>query len=76
MIPPNLKVKETFAKDIEDLVIGKDMSYMEAIVHYCETRSIEVEDVRKIIDDFTKTKLQEEAEEFNLIEKSGGHLPI
>lgn len=59
-----------FNSDIEDLVYMKDISYMDAILEYCESNRFEVELVGKLISGVTKSKLQDEAEKLHFIKKS------
>jgi hypothetical protein len=62
---------------VEDLVWKHDLSYMDAIIHYCEENNIEVEVFAKAIktNDMLKAKLQREAEGLNYLPKSAS-LPI
>lgn len=62
---------------IEDIVWNYDISYMDAIVYYCETNNIEVEAFAKVIktNDMLKAKIQSEAEKLNYLPKSNV-LPI
>ena len=59
--------KNAFTKLIEDAVINKKLSYMDAIVHVCETTQIEPEDVKKFIAPSVKSKLEAEAITLNLL---------
>lgn len=62
---------------IEDIVWNYDISYMDAIVYYCEANNIEVETFAKVIktNDMLKAKIQSEAEHLNYLPKSSV-LPI
>jgi predicted metallopeptidase len=62
---------------IEDIVWNFDISYMDAIVYYCEENNIEVETFAKVIktNDMLKAKIQSEAEGLNYLPKSSV-LPI
>ena len=69
--------KDKFAEEIETLVLNTSMSYIEAIVEYCEERGIEVESVSKLISKPLKEKLKYEATELNYLKKtSRGKLPL
>ena len=69
--------KDKFAEEIENLVLNTSMSYIEAIVEYCEERGIEVESVSKLISKPLKEKLKYEATELNYLKKtSRGKLPL
>ena len=69
--------KDKFAEDIESLVLHSKMSYIDAIVQYCEDNSIEVETVNKLVNKPLKEKLRWEATELNYLKKtSRGRLPL
>ena len=67
-----------FAQDIEKLVLdNEDMSYIDAIVHFCEMNSIDVESVPKLISKPLKEKLKYEAMELNFLKRtSRAKLPL
>ena len=67
-----------FVQEIEELVQkNKDMSYIDAIIHFCEQNSIEVEFVPKLITKPLKEKLKYEAMELNFLKKSSrAKLPL
>ena len=66
-----------FSTEIENIVYDKDVSYMDAVILYCEQTGFEVETAAKLISTALKSKIQYEAEELNLIVKSGTNkLPI
>lgn len=60
----------SFSLKIEDLVWEKDVSYMEAIIIYCENSGIEVETAAKLISGVLKSKIKMEAEGLNYLPKS------
>jgi len=67
-----------FSLIIEDVVKKhKDISYVDAIVHYCEENSIEVETTARLITKQLKEKIQHQSAQLNLL-KGGrpGVLPI
>ena len=69
--------KDKFAEEIESLVLDTKMSYIEAILEYCEEKGIEVESVSKLISKPLKEKLKYEATELNYLKKtSRGKLPL
>jgi len=69
--------KDKFAEDIESLVLDTKMSYIDAIVQYCEDNNIEVETVNKLVSKPLKEKLRWEATELNYLKKtSRGRLPL
>ena len=60
-----------FAQEIETLVHSEDkMSYIDAIIHFCEKNSIDVESVPKLISKPLKEKIKYEAMELNFLKKS------
>jgi Phage late-transcription coactivator len=66
-----------FALRIEEIVIEKKTSYIDAIVLYCEKTGLEVEVAAKLLSGNIKSKIRMEAEDLNLVEKSNTHrLPI
>tara|TARA_A200000159_G_scaffold30288_1_gene26885 strand:- start:97 stop:309 length:213 start_codon:yes stop_codon:yes gene_type:complete len=52
-----------------------DMSYMDAILHYCDQQKIDPAEVGKYVSKSLKEKITIEAQGLNLIEK-GGTLPL
>ena len=67
-----------FTQEIESLVHENEgMSYIDAIVHFCELQSIDVESVPKLISKPLKEKLKYEAMELNFLKKSSrAKLPL
>lgn len=62
---------------IEELVWEKDISYMEAVVLYCEQTGFEIELAAKMISGVLKSKIKFEAEELHYLPKSNtAKLPI
>jgi hypothetical protein len=60
-----------FAQEIESLVHqNDDMSYIDAILHFCESNSIDVESVPKLISKPLKEKIKYEAMELNFLKKT------
>jgi len=60
----------TFSYEIERIVYDKDVSYMDAIILYCETIGLEVEIAAKLISDTLKSKIKMEAEELHFLPRS------
>ena len=67
-----------FSLIIEGIVREKrPITYMDAIIHYCEENNIEVETVGRLISKALKEKIQVEASKANLIKiPETGKLPI
>ena len=65
-----------FSKIIEDLVEEKnDLSYMDAVVYYCEMNDIDTGTVSKLLTKNLKAKIEVEARELNYLPRRG-KLPI
>lgn len=62
--------KTKFSKLVEQTVIEKRLSYMDAIVWLCEEHNIEIEDVRKFISPIIKDKLEAEARRLNFLPRT------
>ena len=56
-----------FAILIEELVKTKRMSYIDAILHYCERNGIDPSDSKKLVNKGLKEKLTYEAQNLNLL---------
>ena len=56
-----------FALLIEELVKTKKMSYIDAILLYCEKNGIDPSDSRKLVNKALKEKLTYEAQNLNLL---------
>jgi len=69
--------KDKFSIIIETLVRDQNVSYMDAIVHWCEQNEMEVETAAKLVSPLIKEKMFVEAQNANLlVEKKGATLPI
>ena len=62
--------KSKFSKMIEEAVVQKKLSYMDAILDICDKNDIEPEDVRKFVSPIIKDKLEAEAMSLNLLPKT------
>jgi len=66
----------TFYSEVEKIKRQKrDMTYMDAVVFYCEENDIEIETVGKFISKVLKEKIESEARDLNFLPKVG-KLPI
>ncbi len=61
---------QKFAQDIESIVKISKISYIDAIVTYCEENSIEIETVPKLIPKPLKEKIKYEATKLNFLKKT------
>ena len=66
-----------FLQEIEALVREKKMEYIDAVIHYCNERGIELETAASLIKGsmVMKARIQEEAESLGLIQRSA-KLPL
>ena len=64
-----------FMENIENLVQKTNMTYIDAVMHYCEENKLEPETAGKMIGGKLKQNIQEEAESLHLI-ASSAKLPI
>jgi len=67
--------KKTFSKRVEDLIQNKPMPYMDAIIMCSELIGLEVESAARLINKNIKEKLEAEAQDLNLMQRSA-KLPI
>ena len=67
-----------FTQEIESLVqTVPEMNYIDAIVHFCEKNSIDVESVPKLITKPLKEKIKYQAMELNFLKRSSrAKLPL
>ena len=69
--------KEKFTENIEKFVQETGMTYIDAIVEYCDRNNIEVESVSKLITRPLKEKIRYEATELNYLKKTSlAKLPL
>lgn len=62
-----------FSKIITEIVEEKEISYMDAIMDYCQKNQLEIESAAKLINQRIKKQLKEEAIELNFM-KNEEHL--
>ena len=56
-------------KIIEETVLDKALSYMDAVLYVCEKNSIDPQDVKKFISPIIKGKIEAEAMSLNFLPK-------
>ena len=61
---------QDFTITIEHIKKSKNMSYMDAIQHYCLQNNVELETIGKLVQGSLKQKVREEAEELHFIPKT------
>ena len=64
-----------FMENIENLVQKTKMSYIDAVMYYCEENKLEPETACKMIGGKLKQNIQDEAENLHLIQRTS-KLPI
>ena len=68
---------QKFAIEIEKIVAEEQFNYIDAIVHYCEINSLEVESVTKLISKPLKERLKSDATRLNFMKPtSRAKLPL
>jgi hypothetical protein len=60
---------------IEEMVLFKKVTYMDACLEYCKEHNIEPESVGRLVNKSLKQKIQVEAEALNFLPKSST-LPV
>ena len=66
-----------FSLKIENIVREKRISYMDAVVWYCDNNDIDLGTVKSIINKSLKEKIKSEAVNLKMLkEKKGGTLPV
>ena len=71
----NVLTKAKFSIIIEKLVHEKQLTYMEAIVYYCDNNELEVETAAKLINPVINSKIEVEAQDLNFLPKTS-KLPL
>ena len=74
----SIKSPSDFIKDIERIVNEKRVEYFDAVILYCEMNNLEVETAAALVkqNGTLKAKIQMEAENLNMVKRSGARLPI
>ena len=68
---------QKFAIEIEKIVAEDELNYIDAILHYCEKNSFEVESITKLISKPLKERLKWDATRLNFMKAtSRAKLPI
>ena len=68
---------QKFAMEIEKIVAEDELNYIDAILHYCETNSLEVESITKLISKPLKERLKWDATRLNFMKRtSRAKLPL
>ena len=65
----NVLTRAKFSVIIETIVCDKNISYMDAIVYYCDKHDLELESAGKMINAIIKSKIEAEARSLNFLPK-------
>ena len=68
--------KKKFTTAVEELVIEKKLSYIDAIVYFCQENHLEPESVKGLITPPLKEKIKAEAIGLRVLKESHAKLPI
>ena len=68
--------KKKFTLAVEELVIEKKLSYIDAIVYFCQENHLEPESVKGLITPPLKEKIKAEAIGLRVLKESHAKLPI
>jgi hypothetical protein len=71
----SLNTPKTFALNIENIVIEKRISHMDAVIWYCDKEGIEPDSVGSLISKSLKEKIEANARDLNFLPKQA-QLPI
>lgn len=74
----NILSPNTFYEIIENIVYDLDVTYLEAVIHYCHENDLEMETVSELIrkNSLLKNNIQLEAEDLNLVNTKTARLPF
>ncbi len=73
---PTKKEINEFSKEIDALVVSKDLNYLEAILYYCENNGLEIEVAATLLSKNLRAKLESFALDNKLIKGKQPRLPI
>ena len=74
-MPLQIQSSNEFYIKIQELVEQTKLSYMDAVLHYCDQNGMEPETAAQLINGKLKAQIREEAEELNFLPKTA-KLPI
>ena len=70
-----MKTSKTFSLQIENIVLEKNLTHMEAVLWYCSKEGIEPDTVNTLISKALKEKIEANARELNFLPRQA-QLPI
>lgn len=68
--------EEKFMTRIEELVKGKGLDHMEAVIKFCDENRVDVEEVLPLIGRTLKEKIRVDAENSGLMKTKSARLPV
>jgi hypothetical protein len=75
VITKRFRSPNEFSIFIDEMVNRLSITYMDAVINYCDEMDIEIDNIGFLINQKLREKIQVEAEVSNLM-KPRGHLPI
>ena len=70
-----LNTAKTFSMNIENIVLEKNITHMDAVLWYCEKEGLELEGISPLISKALKEKIEANARELNFLPRQA-KLPI
>ena len=74
-MPLQIQTSNEFYIKIQELVEQTKLSYMDAVLHYCDQNGMEPETAAQLVNSKLKAQIREEAEELNFLPKTA-KLPL
>lgn len=75
LITKRFRSPTEFSLYIEERVSRERLGYMDAVIDYCQTNDVDIDNIGGLITSSLKEKIQAEAEDSNMM-KPRGKLPI
>lgn len=75
IITKRFRSPNEFSIYIDEMRLKHDISYMDAVINYCNEKDIDIDSIGPLINQKLREKIQIEAEQENMI-KPRGHLPV
>ena len=66
----------SFSMQIEKIACGLKISYMDAVVHYCDKHEMEIEVAAKLLNSKIKQTIASEASDLNMMKEKIQKLPV
>lgn len=75
IITKRFRSPNEFSIFIDEVRLKHELSYMDAVINYCNEKDIDIDSIGPLINQKLREKIQIEAEQENMI-KPRGHLPV